>query len=210
MDMENNMTDTVFWDKVAPKYATDPISDMPAYEETLGRMRAHLQPDHAVLEIGCGTGSTALELTAGVKSYLGTDISPQMIRIARTKLTRDAPGDLAFDVATAGHPPEGHYDAVLALNLLHLVPDMDEVLRSVYRLLPKGGLFIAKTALLKDGNRLVPLVIPLMRLLGKAPSVLSLSRHTVERQLRAAGFVGVETIRQPGLVPRLFTVYRKP
>ncbi len=204
------MTDTAFWDKTAPKYATDPISDMPAYEETLGRMRAHLQPDHTVLEIGCGTGSTALELAPGVRSYLGTDISPEMIRIARAKLDDTAPGDLAFEVAQAGRPPKGPFDAVLALNLLHLVPDVEEVLRSVHGLLPPGGLFIAKTALLKDGNRIVPLVIPLMRLLGKAPSVLSLSRRTLEAQLRAAGFAEVETIQQPGMVPRLFTVYRKP
>ncbi len=47
------MTDAAFWDKAAPKYAKDPISDMDGYHETLNRMKTILQPHHRVLEIGC-------------------------------------------------------------------------------------------------------------------------------------------------------------
>jgi hypothetical protein len=44
------MTDTAkFWNKVAPKYAKDPISDMAAYEYTLGRTKSYLHEDAGVL-----------------------------------------------------------------------------------------------------------------------------------------------------------------
>ena len=48
-----------FWDGVADKYAKTPIPDEADYAYTLERVRAHLKPGDRVLEIGCGTGSTA-------------------------------------------------------------------------------------------------------------------------------------------------------
>ena len=50
----------------APKYAKSPIKDVPAYEYTLGRTRSYLKPTDAVLELGCGTGGTALKLADAV------------------------------------------------------------------------------------------------------------------------------------------------
>ena len=51
------MTDAAtFWDKIAPKYAKDPINDVASYEYTLGRTLSYLTEDDSVLELGCGTG----------------------------------------------------------------------------------------------------------------------------------------------------------
>ena len=68
-----------FWDRIAPKYATDPIADLAGYEATLQRVQGLLSPQHDVLEIGCGTGSTALRLAPFTRSLLATDVSSQMI-----------------------------------------------------------------------------------------------------------------------------------
>ena len=75
------MTDALWWDRVARKYAKSKISNIPAYEKTLERVRSHLRADANVLELGCGTGSTALLLAEGVGSYVGTDLSSEMIEI---------------------------------------------------------------------------------------------------------------------------------
>jgi len=204
------MTDTAFWDKAAPKYAKDPISDMPAYEATLGRMRHYLEPDHKVLEIGCGTGSTALELAPGVAEYTATDVSAGMIEIAKNKITGDLPATLNFQVSAAGTLPEGHFDAILALNLFHLVRDLEDVLQSIYERLPSGGLLIDKTALLKDGKWYIGAMLPVMQFFGKAPYCRSMTADDYRSLLRRAGFEPVEEIIQPGLAPRMFTVSRKP
>lgn len=204
------MTDAAFWNKAAPKYAKDPIGDMDAYAHTLGRLRDILQPDHKVLEIGCGTGSTALELAPGVATYIGTDVSSAMIDIARAKLNDDTPGDLTFEVAPAGDLPSGSFDAILALNLLHLLSDMEQVIAKVFATLPSGGHFIAKTGLLRDGAWFLRPIIPLMQLVGKAPYVRVLSAAELQKALTDAGFVIDEEILQPGIAPRLFTVARKP
>ena len=75
-----------FWDRIAPKYATDPIADMAGYRHTLQRVQAMLRPEHHVLELGCGTGITALRLAPLTRRYVATDVSSQMIAIAHARL----------------------------------------------------------------------------------------------------------------------------
>ena len=204
------MTNAAFWNKAAPKYAKDAIGDMPAYEETLDRMREILQPHHRVLELGCGTGSTALELADSVDRYIGTDVASKMVEIAQGKLTEQSPQNLSFAVQDAGVMTSGSNDVVLALNLLHLLPDLENTLAEIYKSLPSGGLLISKTGLLKDGLWLLPLVIPLMRAIGKAPFVRSLSEEILIGLLENAGFKVTEKLVQGGMVPRVFIVAQKP
>jgi len=204
------MTNAAFWNKAAPKYAKDAIGDMPAYEETLDRMREILQPHHRVLELGCGAGSTALELADSVDRYIGTDVASKMVKIAKGKLTEQSPQNLSFAVQDAGVMTSGSNDVVLALNLLHLLPDLENTLAEIYKALPSGGLLISKTGLLKDGLWLLPLVIPLMRTIGKAPFVRSLSEESLIGLLENAGFKVTENLVQGGMVPRVFIVAQKP
>ena len=104
----------------------------------------------------------------------------------------------------------GSNDVVLALNLLHLLPDLENTLAEIYKSLPSGGLLISKTGLLKDGLWLLPLVIPLMRAIGKAPFVRSLSEEVLIGLLENAGFKVTEKLVQGGMVPRVFIVAQKP
>ena len=95
-------SDARFWDKSSRGYARSRIADPNGYERTLERARAHLQPGDSVLELGCGTGTTALRLADGVRSYLATDISGGMIAIAEEKLAVESIPALSF----APRPPK--------------------------------------------------------------------------------------------------------
>ena len=203
------MSNASFWDKAAAKYAKDPISDMAAYAKTRDRMREILQPHHSVLEIGCGTGSTALELADRVNRYTGTDVSPNMIAIAQAKQTDETPAQLGFMVQDAAALPAGQHDVIVALNVLHLLPDLEEVLKQIYTALPSGGMLIAKTGLLGDGAWFVRWLIPPMRAIGKAPYVRILGESELLGLLQKTGFTVTETLLQDGMVPRLFTVASK-
>ena len=208
------MTDAAFWDKIAPKYAKDAIADVPAYEQTRDRMRDILQPHHRVLELGCGTGSTALELADQVDRYHGTDVSPGMIAIAQGKQSDETPAHLSFSARAAGDLPKGPHDVVIALNLFHLLPNLETVLETVWDTLQPGGLLITKTPLLGGGKwymrLLMRLMIPVMRAFRKAPYVRFLSSDELHAMLRTAGFDVTETLLQAGTVPREFTVATKP
>lgn len=205
--------DARFWDRIAPKYAASRISDEAGYEHTLRRTLELLQPGDRVLEFGCGTGATALRLAPRVRSYLGTDLSPGMIAIARRRaLDADLPG-LAFAPSTlAGQDPSAApYDAVLGFNVLHLVPDLDATLRRANALLRPGGLLITKTLTLKAINPLVRFVIPVLQALGRAPHLLVFSALELERAIAAAGFdiVAVERHASRGRDARPFIVARR-
>ena len=65
-----------FWDRFASGYAGGAIGDWAGYERSLARTRELLGPGASVLEIGCGTGSTALTLSLFTGPYLATDIAP--------------------------------------------------------------------------------------------------------------------------------------
>ncbi|MEO9299165.1 class I SAM-dependent methyltransferase [Devosia alba] len=166
--------DARFWNKTAERYAASKIADPGGYERTLERTRSFLQPNHRVLELGCGTGTTALRLAGSVGSYLATDISERMIGIARQKLDEDPVPCLSFRPAVAEDlaDDDHRFDIILAYNYLHLVRDPDATLRTIARLLKPQGVFISKTPCLGEMNVLIRRVLlPAMRSVGKAPHV---------------------------------------
>lgn len=202
---------TKFWDKIAPKYASQKIDDIPAYEQTLDRLRELLNPDDNVLEIGCGTGSTALVLSPHVAQYIGADLSRKMLDFAQAKLDQAAPPNLRFVQAAADEPIQGApFDAVIASSILHLVPDLNKTLSVLHSQLKPQGLLITKTSCVAEMNPIIRVVIPLMRLFGKAPYVNFLTRHTLSKAIEEAGFevLEVRTFGTSKYIP--FILARKP
>ena len=204
-----------FWDRIAVKYAADPIADMAGYEATLRRVQGLLSADQAVLEIGCGTGSTALRLAPNTGRLLATDVSAGMIAIARQKLAAEPVRQLSFAVADADTPVAGpgEYDVVLAFNVLHLVTDLDRALQGAVQALRPGGLLISKTACISEMNPLIPcLALPLLRAIGKAPRVLCFDADMLQWAIARQGMdiVSVERHGTRGRDFRVFIVARKP
>lgn len=204
-----------FWDKLAPRYARTPIADMAGYERSLERTRQYLQREHRVLEIGCGTGTTALHLASQVASYLGTDVSGHMVAIARSKQAQHPCATLLFETADADAPlgAPGTYDVVLAFNVLHLVGDLDATLATCVSALRPGGVLISKTPCLAEMNPLIAwLALPLARLVGKAPPVHCLDQDTLCAAIQRHGLVidVIERHAGSGRDARPFIVARKP
>jgi ubiquinone/menaquinone biosynthesis C-methylase UbiE len=184
-------SDARFWDRISRKYAKDAIADQGGYDRTLDRTRALLKSDDQVLELGCGTGTTALRLAGDVQTYLATDLSAGMIEIAREKLSASAIPGLSFQIATAEASilEAGRFNAVLGFNYLHMVRDVPATLSRIHALLAPDGLFIAKTPCLGDMNPLIRhVLLPVMRALGKAPYVSVFGQARLCQLGSAAGF----------------------
>ena len=171
-----------FWDRFAARYAKSPVSDQATYEKKLKITRAYFSPESKVLEIGCGTGSTAIAHAPFVGHIHATDISPKMIEIAKAKA--GGVGNISFEAVGIDdiNLPEAGYDVVLALNILHLMPNMEEVVAQMARLLRPGGVFVSSTACMGGGAKLLKLVLPAGKALGLLPPV----RFFDERTLLAA------------------------
>jgi ubiquinone/menaquinone biosynthesis C-methylase UbiE len=204
-----------FWDRIARKYATDPIADMGGYEATLQRVKHLLSIEHDVLEIGCGTGTTALRLAPFTRTLLATDVSTEMIAIAKEKLAAQPVSRLNFAVADADMPvcQEGAHHAVLAFNMLHLVGDLEATLKHIAKALKPGGLLISKTPCILEMNLAIRyLALPVMKAIGKAPPLLCFNEHILKSAITRQGLeiVYVERHGTQGKDPRVFIVARKP
>jgi len=193
-----------FWDNAAEKYARSPIGNVEAYEYTLERTRSYLSAEDKVLEIGCGTGSTALLLAADVDQIIGSDISGNMVRIASEKARDQGVSNVSFIAADLFDDAldQGPCDVVLALNLLHLVEDTTSALQRIRSLLKPNGIFISKTVCKPDkGGQLKFLlmrtIIPIMQLLGKAPFVRFMDTREFEDLITAQGFKILEAGYHP-------------
>lgn len=188
-----------FWNGIAGKYAKRPISDMENYQKTLDRTKSYLRASDYVVEVGCGTGSTALLLAPSVRSILGTDVSASMVEIAREKARADGVSNAEFTTADVTKRLEltKTPDAILAFNLLHLTQDPAAVIGNLAASLESGGLFISKTGCLKPKRWLFGPLIKVMQLFGKAPFVNYVGVNELEVMFRAAGFEILESGTYP-------------
>ncbi|QMW38177.1 hypothetical protein G4B11_001413 [Aspergillus flavus] len=196
------------------------------YEEPLGCVNCsaffahmtHSNPNLRILEIGAGTGSCTkvvlrhLKSQAGVrryKSYTFTDISPAFTQAAVEKFLGQENLeyrvlDISKDPIKQGFEPDS-YDLIIASNVLHATPSVQETLQNVRTLLStRGQLFLVE----------LDLALPILDLclgvlpgwwLGESDSrpfrpYISVERW--DRELKATGFSGVDIVRhdRPGLL----------
>lgn len=179
-----------FWDKSAKRYVKSPIKDEATYQKKLAITREFFTADSRVLEFGCGSGGTALLHAPFVKQIVATDISDNMIEIAQQKAADAGIENISFKQGTLESLSLEHesFDAVLGLNVLHLVDDVDGTIMQVHQLLKPGGVFVSSTSLVGQLNVLFRVMISAMQMLGMAPFVARLTKTQLIDSLTKAGF----------------------
>lgn len=200
-----------FWNNIAQKYARQPIDDLAAYEHKLEATRARLKPDMHVLEFGCGTGSTALVHAPYVKTIHAIDYAQAMIDIAHAKATEAGINNVHFEVQSIDtlNAKNGTYDIVMGMSILHLLPNRLDVLAKVLQLLKPGGCFISSTVCIGDANPIIPLILPIMKAIGKAPYVGIFKGEDLAAELEETGFSVIDDWR-PKKSAALFMIAQKP
>jgi ubiquinone/menaquinone biosynthesis C-methylase UbiE len=201
-----------FWDARADRYSRKPVKDAENYEKTLDRTRKHLSSNDEVLEVGCGTGTTALLLAPCVKRITASDISSRMIEIAREKAAAEKVENVRFDRGTLFDEglEKRSFDIVMGFNLLHLLEDLPDAVRRINELLKPGGLFISKTVCLGERSRVWAVLVAVMRAFGLAPYVRCLKVAELEGIIADADFDVIETDFLPPSPPVRYIVARKP
>jgi 2-polyprenyl-3-methyl-5-hydroxy-6-metoxy-1,4-benzoquinol methylase len=108
---------------------------------------AHLAPDAAVLDVGCGHGMHALKAAARTRWVAGVDRDRESLGMARRAGRARAVGNAAFLAADLeqGLPVRSaSFDTVICLDLLEHVVERDRLLGEIRRVLkPRGALLLA-------------------------------------------------------------------
>ncbi len=201
-----------FWDKVAEKYAKKPIDDEETYQQKLKLTHHYLTPQMDVLEFGCGTGSTALIHAEKVKSYLATDFSPKMIEIAKDKVKKAQIKNIECKVAMLNqlNPNSQQFDAILGLNVLHLMEDYEQAIEQAYNLLKPGGVFITSTGCLKNHKNYLKWVFKPLSFFKLIPNVMFFSSQQLNSVMQEKGFKIEKSWWPPKSKTSYFLICKKP
>jgi phosphatidylethanolamine/phosphatidyl-N-methylethanolamine N-methyltransferase len=118
-----------------------------------------------VLEVAAGTGlvTRAIARTAG--EVVATDYASAMVESIRARIRHDGLSNVRCEQADLYSLPfeAGAFDAVIAANVLHLVPDLRGALGALRRVVRPGGRIIvptfchAQTTLSRAASRLLAL-----------------------------------------------------
>lgn len=197
-----------FWDKASKKYALSPVKHQVVYEKKLEITQSYLKPDMEILEIGCGTGTTAFIQAPFVNHIHAIDFSPSMIEICRKKKLDTDISNVTFECQDIfKFQQEGRqYDLIMAHSILHLVDNKNEMIRLVSALLKSEGVFIISTFFLK-GFALKP-IARIFNKLGIFPLLNFFSKEELLSDLKIFGFE-IDYLWEPGKKQATFLVAKK-
>jgi len=202
-----------FWDRHAERYAKSAISDEASYQRKLKTTQDYLRPDMEVLELGCGTGSTAIVHAPFVHHVHATDVSGKMLEIAKGKADAAGINNITFEQSTieALDVPSGSLDVVLTLSVLHLLEDKERAIAKVHEWLKPGGLFITSTPCLGETMvmKIFKVIGPVGKALGLLPPLKVFTVSALLHSLTSADFL-IEHQWQPGKGKAVFIVAKKP
>lgn len=148
-----------FWDKNACLY--DFIQTRfngRIYNAMLDYIRGEIPEGADVLECGAGTGAISLYIADKANSLLCTDISSEMLDIARKKARHSNVHNIRFensDIMSAAQ--SGRYDIVIAANVLFFLDEPQEAVRVLCGAAKDGGKVIIPLFLLDDCDILLKL-----------------------------------------------------
>ena len=138
-----------FWDRAAGLYDLFEWSNRKVNDAARTRAGELIPAGARVLDCAAGTGEFSLAAAKRAGSVLCTDQSEAMLARARKKVQKRGLSNVSFarrDL-TALPDPDGSFDAVIAANVLHLLPDPEPAVRELWRVTAPGGMLILPTYL---------------------------------------------------------------
>ena len=152
--------------------------------------------ESSVLEVGCGTGRFAIALWEFTNSRIvGLDISPDMLKTAKTKPSAANIEWIEADAETIPYAGKA-FDCVFTVFALHHFRDKHRALEEIFRVLKPGGRLVIATA--SHGMLKKEIVFQIFPGLLRIESSRFPSLPQLRRLLSAAGFINLAVHRVTG------------
>lgn len=188
-----------YWERIAKRYdrstrfLSRPVPRMLelAVHAVTGQAR--------VLEVGAGTGLVTTAIAPVVGALVATDYAEAMVAQLEARVRAAGLANVTCEQADLHElrHADASFDAVVAANVLHLVPDLARALASLRRVLRPGGRLVAPTYLHAETLR----ASVLSRIVGLTgfPGHRRFDAGSLAHAIATAGFTirTVETIAGP-------------
>jgi len=193
--------DRGYWERHARKYDASmrvlgkPLPRMLALTAEAVRGKQH------VLEVAAGTGVVTTALARSAKEVVATDYASAMVEMLAFRVREAQLTNVRCEQADLYALPfaPGSFDAAVAANVLHLVPDLEGAIASLRRVLRPGGKLIVPT-FCHDETMLSAVVSRVLSVTG-FPGQRRFTAASLCAQLESFGLRVDRHETLPGLIP---------
>ncbi len=136
----------MFWDKISPLYDLfEQVYNGKVYRGTGEKVAEFIEPNDTVLECACGTGAISIYIAQRCRRLIATDFAAGMLRQAAKRCRKFE--NVVFRRAdiTALKCKDNRFDKVVAGNVIHLLPNPEQALHELERVVKPGGRIIIPT-----------------------------------------------------------------
>jgi 2-polyprenyl-3-methyl-5-hydroxy-6-metoxy-1,4-benzoquinol methylase len=153
------MGDAALWDRYARRYIAGRIRDQASYERKLAETQAWFTPQTEVLEVGAGSGATARRHAPRVRQIDTIDYSAAMVAHQQAQAAAEGLANVrAAQSSLEDWPADRRYDVVMAMSVLHLLPDLQAAVNKMSAHLRPGGILVTSTICLRGSWILRPVL----------------------------------------------------
>ena len=160
-----------FWERFANVYDLAMKKNQRMEREAAAYITEFLDKDMKLLETACGTGRFSCALAKQVSRISCCDYAEQMVQ--QTAKKAQSLGLTNLDVSrqdiTALSFPDHSFDAALAANVLHLLPEPERAIEELSRVVLPGGLLIFPNFVNGENKLLGRCFLRFIKLLGFQP-----------------------------------------
>jgi len=144
-----------------------------------------------VLELGCGNGTYSQVLADSTDELYATDYSEEMVSISAERLKSQKNVHVEQQDCFSLSYPDASFDAVVMVNLLHIIATPEKALQESFRVLKKNGMVVVVSFTIEGMNPFEKLGMGYryLRTYGKPPaSAQTLTVDISRKMLTNCGF----------------------
>jgi len=199
---DSSMSDKDYWERHAHNYdATLRWALGRPLPRMLELTSEAVRGKRRVLEVAAGTGIVTSAIAQTSDSVVATDYATAMVEVLEQRVRDAGLKNVTCEQADIYALPyeAGTFDAVVAANVLHLVPDLPAAIRALRHVMRPGGVLVAPT-FCHDETRLSWLVSRLVAISG-FPGHRRFTAQSLRSALEENGLQVVQLESLPGLIP---------
>ncbi len=201
-----------FWDKQAKDFTDQEQRTKLSENKDFITTLKYLNIGDTVLDYGCATGIISNAIADKVKEIHAIDISSKMIEIAKSKASEHHIDNIHYAHATIFDEryQKESFNLILAFRILHMLEDIQAVMRRINELLKPGGTFISVSACMGDKKDFLSILVFLASKMRIVPQHINMFKlPELQGIITGGGFQMVEYERMDDNVPHYCIVARK-